>query len=352
MISRSTTTALILLTLALIGCRDRASQLEREKQYQLIQAKLVETKFVDPLPELLSPEKIPDNSSAQLLRLPVVNPLEVEGNLNIAGSSTVFPLSQAIYERFIEEGYGGRIKISSIGSGAGFRLFCQSGETDISNASRPIKDTEIAQCRKIDRQPIGFRVGVDALAVVVHPENKFLQNATKAELRKIFTVEKWSDVNPNWPEELILRFIPDIDSGTLDFFVEELNEDKETLINTRNTRTNADDEILLRGVEQNRYAIGFLGYSYYQENANYLKILSIDGVTANPATVEAGSYPLSRPLFIYSDRQIMREKPQVAAFINYFLTYVNREIGKVGYFPTSDRILNAERAKFLQAIGE
>ncbi|MEM9538565.1 MAG: PstS family phosphate ABC transporter substrate-binding protein [Cyanobacteria bacterium P01_E01_bin.42] len=345
--------ALTAIALALIACDETLVREERAKQYQLINSKFVEPQMVDPLPEFPSaPDINSERANPQLTRLPEIEPLEVKGDINIAGSSTVFPLSEVIYERFVEDGYAGTIKLSSIGSGVGFRLFCQAGETDISNASRAITNTEIAACQDIDRQPIEFRVGVDALAIVVHPENRFLNEATKAELVTIFIAERWSDVNPNWPDEPILRFIPDLDSGTLDFFVEELDKDKETLRNAPNTETNADDEILLRGVAQNRYAIGFFGYAYYQNNRDSLKSIAIEGVQPNQTTVENGTYSLSRPLYIYSDATIMQAKPQVAAFINYFLTHVNEEIESVGYFPASIGVANAERAKFLRAMGE
>lgn len=347
------TIALTTVTLALMACNDTILREGRERQYQIINSKFKEPQFVDPLPEFLSSSNTNvEETNRQLTQLPEVNPLEVEGDMNIAGSSTVFPLSESMYERFIEDGYAGTIKLSSIGSGVGFRLFCRAGETDISNASRLINEKEISACQDIDRQPLEFRVGVDALAVVVHPKNEFLNGATKEELRTIFTAEKWSDINADWPDELIVRFIPDADSGTLDFFVEELEEEKETFTNAPNTQTNADDEILLRGIAQNPYAIGFFGYAYYQSNRDSLKSLAIEGVKPSQTAVENGNYSLSRPLFIYSDAKIMQAKPQVAAFINYFLTHVDEEIRTVGYFPISARVANAERAKFLRAIGE
>ncbi|MBP0020311.1 MAG: PstS family phosphate ABC transporter substrate-binding protein [Cyanobacteria bacterium SBLK] len=353
MILRYKTIAFIVVTLALMACDETLVRVERERQYQIINSKFKEPQFVDPLPEFVSsPNTNSEETNPQLTQLPEIDPLTVEGDMNIAGSSTVFPLSEAMYDRFVEDGYTGTIKLSSIGSGSGFRLFCQAGETDISNASRPIKDTEIAACQDIDRQPIQFRVGIDALAVVVHPENEFLNDVTKEELRTIFTAERWSDINPDWPDENIIRFIPDVDSGTLDFFVEELEEEKETLITAPDTQANADDEILLRGVAQNPYAIGFFGYAYYQSNRDSLKSLAIEGIQPSQTAVENGTYLFSRPLFIYSDAKIMQEKPQVAAFINYFLTHVNEEIRTVGYFPANARVANSERVKFLQAIGE
>jgi len=287
-----------------------------------------------------------------VLALPEVNPLEVTGDIVTAGSSTVYPLSEAMAERFEDEGYGGSITIDSIGSGAGFERFCVQGETDVANASRPIKDSEVESCQAIGREPIEFRVGTDALAVVVSQENDFIENATLAELALVFsTAETWADVNPAWPAEPIQRFIPGTDSGTFDYFVEAIfDEDEEPILNAANTQLSEDDNVLVQGVLGSPYAIGFFGYAYYAENAGALKILSIEGVVPSAESVDSGDYPLARPLFIYSTAGIMEEKPQVAAFVNFYLTYVDEEIVNVGYFPASTEALNAARQAWLDAV--
>ena len=287
--------------------------------------------------------------------LPEVNPLEVEGDIISAGSSTVFPLSERMAERFRDEGYSGSITIDSVGSGAGFERFCKAGETDISNASRPIKGSEVESCRAIGREPIEFRVGTDALAVVVSRENDFIFEATVEELAMIFSAdaEKWSDVNPEWPDEAILRFIPGTDSGTFDYFVEEVFEgDKERSLSAPNQQLSEDDNVLVQGVLGSPYAVGYFGYAYYAENTDKLRVLSIEGVEPNDQTVDSGQYPLARPLFIYSTAEIMQQKPQVAAFINFYLTHVNDEIRSVGYFPASPDALDAARQAWLEAVGQ
>jgi phosphate transport system substrate-binding protein len=289
----------------------------------------------------------------QVLALPEVNPLEVTGDIVTAGSSTVFPLSERMAERFQDEGYAGNITIDSIGCGAGFERFCVQGETDISNASRAIKDSEVESCRSIGREPIGFRVGTDALAIVVSQENGFLTAATMDELAAIFTAATmWSDVNPDWPDQEIQRFIPGTDSGTFDFFVEEVfDKDEEPILSAANTQLSEDDNVLVQGVLGSPYAIGFFGYAYYAENVETLKVLSIDGVEPTGASVDSGDYPLARPLFIYSTAEIIKEKPQVGAFINFYLTYVNDEIVDVGYFPASNDALDAARHAWLDSTG-
>jgi phosphate transport system permease protein len=158
--------------------------------------------------------------------LPAVDPAAQSGDIALAGSSTVFPISRLVADQFKAAGFGGNIQIDNIGTSAGLRSFCQAGSgADIANASRPINRAELEACRKIGREPIGFRVGTDALAVVTHPSNDFTADVTPEQLRQIFlTAENWSDVNPAWPSTPIDRYIPGANSGTLDFFVEEVFE--------------------------------------------------------------------------------------------------------------------------------
>ena len=284
--------------------------------------------------------------------LPGVNPLKVTGNIVTAGSSTVFPLSERMAERFSEEGYSGTITVDSIGSGAGFERFTVAGESDISNASRPIKDKEIAQAKTIGRNPIEFKVGTDALAVTVSSKNTFVKDVTLEELAQIFgAAVYWSDVRPEWPKEEIMRFIPGTDSGTFDYFVEEIfDKDATAMLSAENVQLSEDDNILVQGVKGSEYAIGFFGYAYYVENKDVLNVLDIEGIEASEDTVNAGVYPLARPLFLYSDASIMKEKPQVAAFINFYLTYVTEEVTSVGYFPASEEALSQGRASWLEAM--
>ena len=287
------------------------------------------------------------------IELPAVDPLSVSGDIITAGSSTVGPLSERLAEQFRDEGYADNITIDIIGSGAGFERFCTNAETDISNASRPIKDSEVEACRANGREPIEFRVGTDGVAVVVSKANDFATDVTLEELALIFsTAETWADVRPEWPAEPILRFIPGTDSGTFDFFTEVVFEsDEGPILSAANEQLSEDDNVLVQGVEGSPYAIGFFGYAYYQENADALNVLSLEGVTPNAETVEAFTYPLARPLFMYSTAQIMNDKPQVAAFLDYYLTQVNDVISSVGYFPASEELLNGARQSWLSAMG-
>lgn len=283
------------------------------------------------------------------------------GTIYAAGSSTVYPLIEAVAENFYADGFGGEIKIDSIGSGAGFERFCKTGETDISNASRAIKDSEVENCSAIGRTPIEFLVGIDALAVVVSKENTFLQDVTMEELSRIFSsdVEYWSDVHAEWPTELIQRFVPGTDSGTFDFFVEvaiqkardikELDDAKKLILEAKNQQASEDDNVLVQGVQGSPYAIGFFGFAYYKNNEDKLKAISINGIAPTEETAESGEYALSRPLFLYSDAKILNEKPQVASFIEYFLQNVNNLILEVGYFPASQAALDDAMSALQQA---
>ena len=279
------------------------------------------------------------------------------GNIVTAGSSTVFPLTQRMAERFKDEGFKGSITIDSIGSGAGFERFCKAGETDIANASRPIRPAEIDNCRAIGREPVEFRVGTDALAVAVNPANTFVESLTKAQLADIFSgkAKTWKDVNPAWPATPIKLFSPGSDSGTFDFFVEAVmdpafeKKGKEAILNAPGIQLSENDNVLVQGVEGDPGAIGYFGYAYFAADKERLRAVKIEGVEPTEQTAESGAYPLARPLFIYSDPKIMKEKPQVAAFINFYLTFVNEEILDVGYFPASAQAINVAKLNWLGA---
>jgi phosphate binding protein len=296
-----------------------------------------------------------------MMELPAVDPLSVSGDIIVAGSSTVFPLTEAMASRFRDEGFAGNITVDSIGSGAGFERFCVAGETDISNASRPIEEEEVASCQANGREPIEFRIGTDALAVVINPENTWATDVTIEQLGQIFSSQatNWSDVDPSWPAEPILRFSPGTDSGTFDYFVEAVMEPtfgeeaaEQEILGAANLQLSEDDNVLSQGVQGDKNAIGYFGFAYYTENAGSLNVLNIGGVEPNDMTAESGEYPLARPLFIYSAPSVITEKPQVAAFINFYLTYVNEEVTGVGYFPASEEALNAAKQSLLAAMGQ
>jgi phosphate transport system substrate-binding protein len=294
-----------------------------------------------------------------MVALPQVDPASVTGDMIVAGSSTVYPLTQKIAEDFKSEGYAGQITIDSIGSGAGFERFCK-GETDISNASRAIKEEETANCKAIGIEPLEFRVGTDALTIVVSNQNDFVSNLTLEQLAKIFSGEAktWKDVDAGWPADAIQLFSPGTDSGTFDYFAEKVfdadyKKDKKTayakITQAPGIQLSENDNVLVQGVEGSPNAIGYFGYAYFKENAGKLKAVSVEGVEPNEQTAESGKYPIARPLFIYSAKTIMQKKPQVASFIAYYLSYVNDVIDEVGYFPASAEAIGGAKQNLLDA---
>ncbi len=286
-------------------------------------------------------------------------PGAVEGDIISAGSSTVFPLSERMAELFQQEGFAGNVTVDSIGSGAGFERFCKTGEIDIANASRKIKDGETELCAALatPRTPITFRVGTDALTVVVSAENDFVTSLTKEQLGKIYSgqITKWNEVDAAFPAETILVYGPGADSGTFDYFNEavvaplylnadgkaDLTAGEEAMLGLAGAQFSEDDNVLVQGVEGSKFSIGYFGFAYFSENSGALKAVGVEGVEPSQATVDDGSYPISRPLFIYSDANILKEKPQVAAFIYFYLSNVNNEISDVGYFPAPEADLQA-----------
>ncbi len=275
-------------------------------------------------------------------------PDAVEGDVITAGSSTVFPITERMAELFQQEGFADSVTVDSIGTGAGFERFCVAGESDISNASRAIKDSEKEQCQAIGREPLEFRVATDALAVVVSADNDFVTELTVEQIGQIFSGEitTWDQVDASFPAETIQIYSPGSDSGTFDYFVEAVMEEhggEEALLAREGAQYSEDDNVLVQGVTGSPYAIGYFGYAYFVENTDTLKALNVDGVEPSQDNVDNGTYPLARPLYIYSTAEIMQEKPQVAAFIYFYLTNLEDNIIDIGYFP-------APAAEFDQAL--
>lgn len=310
-------------------------------------------------------EATPEATEAPVIEpieLPAVDPLSITGDIVTAGSSTVFPVSEAMAELFIAEGYAGNVTVDSIGSGGGFERFCATGEIDIANASRAIKDSEVEACAALEpaRTPIEFLIGIDAVAIVVSAENDFVQELTIDQLARIYSGEyaTWADVDASYPAEAIQLFSPGTDSGTFSFFAEIIlegvygDEAETVVLNAAGIQLSEDDNVLVQGVEGSPYAIGYFGFAYYLENADALRAVSLEGVAPTAETAESGEYPLSRPLFIYGDADIFAEKPQVAAFVNFYLTNANEVVSEVGYFPVDVETLNASKELWLAAVGE
>jgi len=272
-----------------------------------------------------------------------VIPADVTGDINIAGSSTVYPVTQYTLDQFVAEGYADTYTNDSVGTGAGFEKFCTTeNATDISNASRAIKEAEAANCDAAGRPAVGLRVGDDGIAVVVNPANEFVNDLSLEQLALAFsTAVTWADVDPSFPAEPIVRYSPGTDSGTFDFFVEiTLEKNADALLGATELNLNEDDNVLLEGVANNVNAIGYFGFAYYIENTDKLKLGSVNGIAPTPESVAAATYKLARPLFVYTSATVLAEKPQVYSFLSYYLTNVALAIEATGYFPANKYDLN------------
>lgn len=260
----------------------------------------------------------------------------LEGEVLIDGSSTVFPLAEAVAEEFGKENTDVRVTVGVSGTGGGFKKFI-AGETDISNASRPIKDKEAEDAKANNIEFIELKVTFDGLTVVINKENDWAKNLTVEQLTQIWnpesTVKLWSDLDPAWPQEPIKLYAPGVDSGTFDYFTETINGESGAI--RQDFTASEDDNVLVQGVAGDKYAMAFFGYSYYEENADTLQAVAIDNgngpVLPDFETIKSGTYaPLSRPLFIYVNKASLA-KPQVKAYVEYFLTIGGELSPEVGF---------------------
>lgn len=256
-------------------------------------------------------------------------------SIAIDGSSTVFPLAEAAAEAFTNtQTAAARVTVGESGTGGGFGKFCR-GETQISNASRPISAGEIAACASGDVQYIEIPIAFDGISVVVHPSNP-VTNITMAELRYVWepaaerTVTQWRQVNPQGPAIPLQLYGPGTASGTFDYFTEAVNGDGGA---SRTDYTpSEDDNVVVQGVANNPGAMGYFGYAYYEQNRARVKALTINGVAPSPETIASGAYPLSRPMFVYVNAEALR-RPQVRRFVNYFITNAATLAPGLGYVP-------------------
>ncbi|MEB3357447.1 MAG: PstS family phosphate ABC transporter substrate-binding protein [Synechococcales bacterium] len=254
-------------------------------------------------------------------------------SIAIDGSSTVYPITEAMAEEFIGANPGTNISVGVSGTGGGFSKFC-AGETDISNASRPIKPEEMQACADAGIEYIEIPVAYDAVTVVIHPENDWATAMTVEQLAAIWSpdaqgVNNWSAIDPSWPDRPLALFGPGTDSGTFDYFTDEIVGEEGS---SRSDYTaSEDDNILVIGVEGDVNALGYFGYAYYVENQDRLQSVAINGVKPSPETVDNGTYtPLSRPIFIYVRRDAV-ERPEVASFVNFYLENAAEIVPQVGY---------------------
>jgi len=258
----------------------------------------------------------------------------LSGTIKIDGSSTVGPISEAVAEEFMTVNPSVKVIVGISGTGGGFKKFT-SGETDISNASRPIEDAEKALAKKNGIEYIEIPVAYDGISIVVNKNNNWAKDITVNELKKIWEpnsqVKTWKDIRPEWPNEKLILYGPGTDSGTFDYFTSEINGQEKA--SRADYTASEDDNVLVQGIAGDKGALGYFGYAYYHENKDKLKILSVNGVKPTEDTIKNGSYkPLSRPIFIYINKKALK-RPEVKEFIRFYLTDGVQLIPEIGYIP-------------------
>ena len=265
--------------------------------------------------------------------------------VKIDGSSTVYPITEAVAEEFQKSKKNTvRVTVGISGTGGGFKKFCR-GETDISDASRPILKKEMDDCAKAGIKYVELPVAFDALTVVVNPKNTFIKQLTVAELKMMWEpsaqgkITKWNQINPAWPDAPLKLFGPGADSGTFDYFTEAVN------VKSKSSRgdftASEDDNVLVQGVSRDNNALGFFGFAYYDENKGKLRAVPIvnpkgKAVTPSIDAVMAGEYePLARPIFIYVSAKAI-DRPEVKEFVEFYLKHGGKLAKEVKYVPLGD----------------
>jgi phosphate transport system substrate-binding protein len=280
---------------------------------------------------------------------------DLSGRIEADGSSTVGPLATAAAERFQDENPDVQVTVGISGTGGGFERFC-AGETDVSNASRPIDDEEKTLCEQNGVEYVEFQVANDALSVVVNNENDWATCLTVDQLKKIWgpgsKVNNWNQVDPAFPDQELKLFGPGTDSGTFDYFTDAINGEEGA--SRSDYQASEDDNVLVQGISGETGGLGYFGFSYFEENQDSLKALEVDDgdgcVAPTARTAQDGTYtPLSRPLFVYVKQESF-EKPEVEAFIQYFLDNEQQIAESADFVPMTEEQLATEREKFDSAV--
>lgn len=276
--------------------------------------------------------------------------VKLSGMIQIDGSSTVFPITEAVAEEFQREHPAVRVTVGISGTGGGFKKF-YGGETDISDASRPIKDIEREECEKNGIEFIEVPVAFDGLAVMVNPQNDWCDSMTVQELKKLWEpdaqnkIMRWNQIRPDWPDEEIHLFGPGVDSGTFDYFTEAIVGEEQA--SRGDFTASEDDNVLVQGIATDKNALGFFGLAYYEENKGKLKLVAVDDenpengngpILPTEETVGNGTYqPLARPIFIYIRKDSLDAKPHVQEFVKFYIGNAPVLVKEAGYIPLSSR---------------
>lgn len=282
----------------------------------------------------------------------------LEGKVAVDGSSTVYPITEAVGEEFQKANPGVRVTVGISGTGGGFKKFC-AGETDISDASRPIKPTEVELCAKNGIEYVELPIAYDGLAILVNPKNDWTSCMTVAELKALWEPEaqgkisKWSQVRAGWPDKEIHLYGAGVDSGTYDYFTEAIVGKEHS--SRGDYQSSEDDNVIVQGIASDANALGFFGVAYYQENKDKLKLVGVDDgkddngkgcVLPTAENVEKGQYqPLARPIFIYVAKKAA-ERPEIQAFIKFYMGQGPALVSEVGYIPLPAEAYKLGQSRF------
>ncbi|MEM9089588.1 MAG: substrate-binding domain-containing protein [Cyanobacteria bacterium P01_F01_bin.53] len=285
-------------------------------------------------------------------RLPPLTPLAVEGNLTLVTSPDLLPLNEALYQRFIQEGYSGVMDINAMTASAAIQQFCQQSHTHLLTVNREMTPAEAADCRAKGRTPIRFAIGKDALVLVVNPQDTFVRGVTLAKLKTIFTANTWSSVESTWPTEPINRALIGPDSAAIALLAKTLfANNPDTLLKAPNTTVYDYPEPLTQALSLTPYSMGIVNYSTYQQLSKGFRAVPINGVSASAKTIENGVYPLGQTAFLYGAQQQLKSPTVTSAAINFYLTRVNAVIAEVSLLPLTDAQLNQSKDQWLKIMG-
>ena len=274
----------------------------------------------------------------------------LQGAVTLDGSSTVYPISEAVAEEFLAVAPRVRVTVGVSGTGGGFKKFLAQ-EIDINDASRTIKESESMEAEANGIEYLEIPVAFDGLSIVVNPQNDWVDSLTVAELQKIWqpgsTVDSWDDIRPDWPSAPIRLYGPGTDSGTFDYFTEAVNG--ESGASRPDYTASEDDNVLVQGIAGDEYALGFFGFAYYFENQDKLKVVPVDGgngpVVPTATTINDGTYsPLSRPIYIYLNTASLA-RPEVRAFVDFYIDNAGALASEVGYIELPEEMYEASREK-------
>ena len=301
-------------------------------------------------------ETTPTPQASAGLPLPPVDPTELEGDLYSSGSPVLGALTERLFAHFVDDGFPGHLHLESQGTHIGYEDFCgvhpDRPLADFAGGSRPMVQEELAICLQRGRTPLAFMVGLATLVVITHPSNDFATDISLDELHALFTVRRWSDVNPAWPKQPITPVIIQPADSSFALFAEVVfGGDQQRLRNAPNLQFAEDDSGIIEQIQDNPHAIGLISYTSYLPNQSRLRLVRLAGILPTHTTVQRGEWPFITPIIFYSTAEMLQSKPQLAGFLTYYLTYLPQELRALGQFPVTLATLDRAKINLLEGTG-